>query len=89
MYEGANHLDVVTRNDHLLCRIGGALGEGQTDSHIRGPQEELWSIALSEGSVSSSFLLGQNLKAWMSKCAKMENGNVDERRFEPGTFCGV
>jgi hypothetical protein len=70
VHESANHLDVVTRNDHLLCCIRGALREGQTDSHIRSPQEELWSIALSEGSVSSSFILGQNLNDWMSKCTE-------------------
>lgn len=72
VHQIANHLDVVARNDHLLRCISGTFREGQSDGHIRSPQEELWSIALSEGSVSSSFVLGQNLDDGMSNVSNRE-----------------
>lgn len=77
MYESANHFDIVTRDDHLLCCIRGTLKEGQSDSHIRSAQEELWSIALSEWGVSPSFILGQNL----NNCSQhAQNGEWKRQR---------
>lgn len=35
---GANHLDVVTRHDHLARRVLSALGEGQVDGLIGRPE---------------------------------------------------
>ena len=72
MHESAYHLDVVAWNDHLLRCIRGTLREGQSGGHIRSPQEELWSIALSEGSVPSSFIFGQNLNGGVSNASNRE-----------------
>jgi hypothetical protein len=58
----ANHLDVVTRHDHLLSSVGGTFWPVKTSCDIGCAQEELRAIVVHERSVSTTLLLSEDLR---------------------------
>src|SRR5258705_7550894 len=50
------HLDVVAGHDHL-----GALGQPERDGHVGGAQVELRPVAVVEGRMAATLLLGQHV----------------------------
>lgn len=71
--EVANHLDVVTGHDHLLNGILSTLGPGKSDGDISSADEALGPVVLHEGSVTTTFLLGQNLRPNVSRWGSVSN----------------
>jgi len=77
--ESADHLDVVTGHDlgnvnnkstkelqskyHLFSGVRGALRESQSSGNISSTDEALGPVVLHEGSVTTSFILGENLQS--------------------------
>ena len=57
----ANHLDVVTRHDHLCRGVFGALRPAQLESDIGRAHKELWLIILNERSIATTLIFCQNL----------------------------
>src|SRR5437763_955126 len=50
------HIDVVARHHHL-----GVLGQLHLAGNVRGPDVELWAVALEERRVTAALLLGQHI----------------------------
>lgn len=59
--ELTDDFDVVSGHYHLLVGVLGSFRESETDSDIRGSDEELRSVVVHERSVSSSFFLSENV----------------------------
>jgi hypothetical protein len=55
----ADHLDVVTRHDHLA--LLGALGPGKSGGLVGGTDEHLRLVVVGEASVAATLLLGQDV----------------------------
>ena len=62
MGQGADHLDVVTRHDHLGAGVRGTLGEAQVNGLVRGTQVALRAVVLLETGVTATFLLGEDVQ---------------------------
>jgi hypothetical protein len=61
LVEGADHLDVVTRHDHLGVGILGTFGPVNGGSLIGGTDEDLGTVVSVETSVTTTLLLGQDV----------------------------
>lgn len=46
---------------HLLISVGGLLWPCETNGDIGGTEEELGTVVLDEGSITSTFILGEDL----------------------------
>lgn len=62
MGQGADHLDVVTRHDHLGAGVRGTLGEAQVNGLVRGTQVALRAVVLLETGVTATFFLGEDVQ---------------------------
>ena len=83
MDKAADHLDVITRHDHLLVSIGGAVGEVQVDRDVRSADEQLRAVVLHERCVATAFFLCQDLdrelNEWQYNIDPTEMTHVDRR----------
>ena len=58
----ANHLNVVTRHDHLFLSVSGTLRPRQPRADISGTEEELRRVVGHERSVTATLVLSENLQ---------------------------
>ena len=59
--EIADHLDIVSRHDHLLSSVSGTLWPVEADGDIGCAQKELRTIIVHERSVSTALFLCEDL----------------------------
>lgn len=59
----ANHLDVVTRHNHLVRSVLSTFWPVKTSGHICGTNEELRAVVGHERRVATTFVLRQNLQS--------------------------
>lgn len=60
--QSSNHLDVVTRHDHLGVSVLGTLGEEEGTGLVGSSDVHLGAVVLQETGVSATFLLGKDVQ---------------------------
>ena len=72
----ANHLDVVTRHDHLVSSVRGTLWPVKTSSDISCTDEELRAVVRHERRVTATLILSQDLRGASAASAKSNAGKT-------------
>lgn len=76
--QSSNHLDVVTRHDHLGVGILGTLGEEQCTGLVGSSDVHLGTVVLQETGVSATLLLGEDVQGDHELGVGLDGAGLDD-----------